>query len=447
MSNAKVIDKKNWLKNISFTRDGRMTISVPFVTCDEPKRMFRDYVRYDIMVACEDMPELPTDGNPRGINTLSPSFKGVKNCVSQDAELLQENHNGGDIFANYVEPDYKNKVLKLTFSSTGMGVINGATSMGAILYAQYIGSLKPGHMINFRVRDYHIEELTHAQRLACVEQAAKLNSVVEQTEESLCFQRGYFDNYIKELNPSYKDNGYFIFKPDVDDEDTLEIGFSSNYILRFFEAMNIKKYSPDSVPVGINSGIAGMLRNFVKQISDKDNPIDPYNYLIPMLNDFVALYGHILYHWDDSLVKIINDPNSRKHEKVTAQLMIDTLSKTKRRGYHTAYSCLDSKKYNKNNYMHVDAIVWCIFTAFRANLEVDEETNMIRWKVDPYVLWNKCNLKVLRKVYDCFVNDCDKKGKMFISMKHCWRNCYQEVEDAIEEILAEERNSNSSLCA
>jgi hypothetical protein len=66
-------------------------------------------------------------------------------------------------------------------------------------------------------------------------------------------------------------------------------------------------------------------------------------------------------------------------------------------------------------------------------LEVDEETNMIGWKVDPYVLWNKCNLKVLRKVYDCFVNDCDKKGKMFISMKHCWRNCYQEVEDAIEE--------------
>ena len=78
--------------------------------------------------------------------------------MGQHLLLLLQNHNGGDIFANYVEPDYENKVLKLTFSSTGMGVINGATSMGAILYARYLGTLKPGHMINFRVRDYNIEE-------------------------------------------------------------------------------------------------------------------------------------------------------------------------------------------------------------------------------------------------------------------------------------------------
>ena len=439
------VSKKDWLNGISFMRDGKIEIEIPFLDCSSPKTYYRDYTRYDVSIACEDLPEMPLDGNPRGINIHSPSFKAVKNCVSDTKTLLQQNHNGGDIFANYVEVDPDRKVMKLTFCSTGMGVINGATSMGAVLLAKYLGTLKPDHVIEYRVRDYNTAELSREQRLACVEEAAHLNSVVEQKEESLFYQRGYFDDFITEMWKEYR--SLFIFKPDEDTEETLEKGYNSNYILRLCEAMHVDKYKATDVPTGFNSGVKKLRNDFGASMSSEENPTNPYGYLVPMINDFITLYGHIEYHWSDMLYEVISDPDSFPEEKEMASHIIEVISKERKRGYHTAFSCMNPEKYKATRSLATDSIVWCIYTSFRANINYDSENFTVGWKVDPYVLWERSIVDILKNISDSFEFDCKTEGKLFINQKKCWRDCYNIVANNIIAIQKEQRNRNHSLCA
>ena len=427
--NKKFAPKSDWMKNISVGRDGTIVVDIPYVSCDPPKRCFRDYIRYDIMVDCKMLPELPTDGNPRGVNPQSSSFKDVSKTLRQTDTLLQDNHNGGDIFANHVTDDPVNKVLRVTFSSTEMGAVNGATSMGAILCAQYMGELKDGHVITFRVRDYNTDKMTETQRLACVDQAANLNNTVQQKDESLCYQLGYFDNMIEVLTSEFRK--LFVFKLDSEEEQLAKC-YNSNFLLRFMEGMHIKSYpNSQSAPTCINNGVGGLVKSFYAQ---KKDGLEVYEYLLPLLNDFIALYGHILYFWDVDLHKSTNSRDKVVYETISRKTAKGEISKSK---FNTPFSYLIPEKYKREGRISADSFVWAVYTAFRANIAYNEDTNEIGWRVDPYILWNKCNLAMWREVSDSFVDECKCATTAYVGCKFSWRRLYNIVEDAIADIQAE----------
>lgn len=416
------IAKSDWLKGLSIANDGTIVLRVPYKECSGPVRVFRDYEAYDIYVDAMELPEFPTDGNPRGINPLSASFKGVVKTVSSLDTLLQDNHKGGVAFANHVVNDKEKKEMVLTFSSTEMGLVDGATSHGAILYARFIGALKSGHMMKITVRDYNSDKLTQAQRLVCVEQAANLNSMVAQKDEDLCFKKGYFDSFLDNMSSEYRK--MFIFKPNAQ-EPELNKQYSSTMLIRLLEAMHLKKYPYNGAPICINKGIGGLIKGFSTEMDEGRNP---YGYLLPLLNDFIALYGHILYHWDDGMAG-----DSKYNE------LIETLGRSHNKVFKTPYSCIDPQKYSRNGYVSSQAHMWAVFQAYRANLIYDEVTERISWRVDPYLLWSRCNSKLWRKVYNQNAYTCQGNAVNYPAHPECWAELYDEVLTCIEDIERENR--------
>lgn len=440
----KYAPKSEWMKNISVARDGSIIIDIPYISCDPPKKCFRDYIRYDIMVDCKSLPELPTDGNPRGVNPQSTSFKAVSKTLRQNDILLQDNHNGGDIFANHVEDIKEDSVLRVTFSSSEMGAVNGATSMGAILCAQYMGELKDGHIITFRVRDYNTDKMTEAQRLACVDQAANLNNTVSQKDESLCYQLGYYNEMIEALSSEYRK--LFVFKPDSDEEQ-LDKCYNSNYILRLLEGMDVIGHpTAEDAPIKVNNGIGGLVKGYYAKRKDDKEPHNPYEYLLPLLNDFISLYAHILYFWDTDL----RDSRNPKDAEVIENLSKHSKKKDKKTGevvsvlvtseFKTPFGYLNKEKYKRKNEdgrIGAESFIWAVYSAFRANIDYDAEKKEIGWKVDPYILWKKCNIALWREVNSSYMNDCKGATTAYVTCTASWRRLYEVVENAIADMQAE----------
>lgn len=450
--------KEGWLKEISIYEEGKIEIILKFTSCTKQEGVSNDYDRYDIMMRCEDIVEMPIDGNPRGVNLKSPSFKAVHKTITTNGSKLQDSHLGGDIFANKVEVDYEKKEMKLTFTSLEMGLVNGSTSVAAILYALFMNILVPGNLISFRVRDYKAEKLTNAQRLECVNNAACLNNVVAQKNENLCYQKGYYDDIINSLSKQLKK--LFEFKNNYKEEKGVK-KYSNNLLLRILEAMDIEKHPTSACcPTKVNDGVGSLVREFYNsccemEVESNGEFIKPYTYLLPLLNSFVEFYGFILYHWDDDIKARISRLPEGSPEREELETILYTLSKK------TTYNKVNKEsqelvanevlmtskfitpfnyvfegdeKYNRKGKIAAESFVWAMFTAFRSNINYNKETNEIGYKVDPHYLWKKCNVKMLREIYTSLTNDCNSAVTGFVKCKPAWSRLYNHVAETIADI-------------
>ena len=435
--------KPEWFKGRLIANEGKIEITLPYLSCSEPKDRFEDYTRYEIDVRCEDMVEFPMDGNPRGLDVTSQSFRDVCDTLKRASNCLHDNNHGGDIFANYVKVDRNAKTITFTFMDTCLGIINGATTLGAILYMKYLGELQPGHEISYRVRDYNTDKLTHAQRMRILENANNLNSCKEQNLENMCYQLGYFNSFIDRLDDTYK--RMFIFKSDTNESEYLDKMYKSNMLIRLCAGMDFMRFpiNEDAAPTYTNKGSVGLMKSFDTAMKNDE---DPFGYLMPMLNSFVELFGFIQYNWYKGL-KL--DKEGSYHRKIY-NAIVNT--KTEGKPVRTPYTYMNPSEYQATSALRADAFLWILYCSFRANLYFDPVKREVGWRVPFAVVWEKCHIDLLDKIYRT-LKDFNPKGDeegfindipTFLS-KVDWNGFCRIVDSAVESILDERAEREAKM--
>lgn len=430
----------DFLKGVSISKDGPIQITLPYIHCSDCLDFFsEDYKAYTIYIKCEDMIEFPLDGNPRYVDENSSNFKKNYNTLTTMPQIksMQDNQLGGDIFTNFLNIDRDNKSVTFTFESTEMGVINGGTTMGACLKAKFLGSLKSGHILCFRVRDYNKAQLSYKVRLKCVENAISLNNVKPQKTENLCLQKGFFDDIYKNLNRKNKE---LICLRNGVNQYTKNEKFDGSILIRLLESWDIRNYpSGSKCPQKVNNNYKKIIETFESKM---DNGLKPFDYLLPLLNDMIEFYGFILYNWDSELIELVekepryletlNNLQSRRKgkdkdkDKETFTVITSPLK--------TPFNCNYPNEYSRRGGIRAESFVWAIFSSFRANITYNSDSDELYYRVPLKDLWGACNVDLLKKVEKGLIFDCKGAVTEFVKQDSVWADLYEVVDSAVRRL-------------
>lgn len=368
---------------------------------------------YHFYVDVKEVPEgLPTEVNPRKVNAKKKVYKKIVNGLTDGSENFFVNNRGMLISAKNIKVDALNKIIDL---DVGQG-----TEHDNSLYGVLDGGHTYDAIINHRdeiadddTQYVHLEVMTNVRNID--ELAGARNTSAQVSDKAIAELASKFE-FVKEVIKGEPYANQVSYKENEDDKplDLIDL-------VRLMFAFNLYKYPSDSNihPVSAYSGKAQVLKDYLDNYREKDNP---YRKIAKLLPKITKLYDKIEkemeYGYED------NNPNGKFGliKGVDAKKNIVT------------------KYYGERiNYQISQGLIFPILAAFRA-LVVDEDGEL-QWDIDPIDLWKKVRGKLVKNTIDMsrsLGNNPQSAGKS----SSLWSQNYDAVNTAKLEVALEELRKN-----
>lgn len=370
-------------------------------------------VVYHLFVNVNDLPEgLPTDVNPREVNSKKQVYKKIVSSLTEDNDSFFVNNRGILISAKGVVIDALNGIVKLDVGdgsehdNTLYGVLDGGHTYHTII--------KHRHEIKENSTQYvHLEVMTQVRNID--ELASARNTSVQVSDKAIAELADKFE-FVKK---AIENEPYFDKISYRENEDK---PLDSVDLVRLMFAFNIYKYdaSSSTQPISAYSGKAQVLKDYPIDYDKKENP---YKKIAPLLPKITKLYDKIEEEMVDAYLE---NNKGGKFGRVKGV-------EPKENGIHTKYYGY------KTNYQISQGLLFPIVSSFRALVKQNADGSL-SWEIDPLIVWNRIKAKLVNNTVEMsrsLGNNPQSAGKSAT----LWSQNYDAVNTAKLQVMLESLQS------
>lgn len=338
---------------------------------NDPRKVFH------LWVELGDVPEnLPTEVNPRDVNSSTKVYKKIVQAINTNDESFFVNNRGILIATKDVKIDSLNKKITLDFgddpdlANTIYGVLDGGHTYHAIMKCRDKISDQYKHYV-------HLEIMTSIRNID--ELASARNTSAQVSDKAIAELAEKFEFVKKVLNTqpyaneiSYREN---------EAEKRLDL----QDFVRLMFCFNTTKYPTNSNthPISAYSGKAQVLKDYLTEYDNKNNP---YKQIAPLLPNLVEIYEKIETEMQEAYLEM--NPGG----KFGLVVGIDLKDEKKGKLYYTKFT------QTPINYQISQGLIFPIFASFRSLLSSQEDK--LIWSVDPLKVWANIKGKLVNNTIE-----------------------------------------------
>ena len=351
---------------------------------------------YVLYVNGMEYKKLPLDANVREPDPQkSKPYKDMLQTLKDHPEYFFENNLGISVIASHVEPKANNK-FALEFKD-GTGILNGGHTQLAILDSQANPNLDKAIIrITVRTKNYT------KSRIA--EIAAAQNSSTAVKEYSLAEKRGLFAEIKKYIDPNKEKHIIWWEGREVNK------GIDPSDLIAILNVFNIFAYSSDYSTTNAQPKESATSKSTVFKRWEKEEFINEYEVIYPLINDILDLYELIQLKFADgsgmTMLSLIRDTEGKGKELVF--------------GTETC------------TYVIPKQMLFPLLAAYRANIYYDKPKKKIGWYDDNEKLFRKYNKELctrLKQTYNANGKNVNKISKD----PAIWENLYNSIKEHVDK--------------
>lgn len=391
---------------------------IPYVKCVRLESPYEKDTRlvYHLLVNVNDVPEgLPTDVNPREVNTHKKVYSEIVNGLTADDESFFVNNRGLLISAKNAKVDALNKVFKLDIGNLSnednslYGVLDGGHTYHAIIHHRdEIVGKKPVYVhLEIMTSVINIDELSKARNTSV--------QVSDKAIAELAHKFEFVKNAIKDEPYSTK----IAYKQGEDKPiDAVDL-------VRLMFAFNISKYKPGSMaqPISAYSGKAQVLKDYLSEYGKPDNP---YTKLAKLLPTITKLYDHIELDMPEAYLA-----NNKKGRFANVT------------GVDKKKKMLGTKFYEfPTQFQITQGLLFPILGAFRSLINVDKNGSFY-WVLNPIDVWDKSKEKLVNNTIE-MARSLSSNPQSAGKNSQLWSQNYDAVNSIKLEVALQAYRDNSS---
>lgn len=356
------------------------------------------FIEYTFYVNGQEYKELPLDANVREPDSnKSKPYKDMLTTLELEPEKFLENNLGISVIAEHVEQIGSSSKYRLTFPS-GTGILNGGHTQLAILNSKSNPNISKA-LVKISVR----EKSLAPNRIA--EIAAAQNSSTAVKEYSLAEKKGLFAELKTKLDPDNEKHIIWYEGKQV----AANLGIDPTDLIALLNLFNFidhqSPYNPtcSSQP---NSSCNSKKTVFNSWVNDSASLSKVY----PLVNEIITLCETAQMEFT--------------HKTGIARLQIVIDSKNTRN-----QQLIFSGKVPQYNIPK--AFLYCVLSAFRANIYYDSANKKVGWYEDPIALFRKHYVELFKEVMNAYKTSYKNDIKKVGSDKMLWTLLYIKLSSQV----------------
>jgi hypothetical protein len=325
---------------------------------------------FHVYLNAKDLPTgLPTEVNPREVNSKKAVYKKIVSGLTEDNESFYLNNRGILISAKHVTVDPLNNIIKLNIGdgsdndNTLYGVLDGGHTYHALINHRE-------ELDDDKTQYVHLEIMTNVRNID--ELASARNTSVQVSDKAIAELADKF-GFVKD---AIKDESY---ANDVSYRENEDKRLDSVDLVRLMFAFNSLKFnsSTPTQPISAYSGKAQVLKDYLNQYKGEDGGDSQYKKIAPLLPTITRLYDTIELEMNDAYADTVS--GNSKFGRVKG---VET-KKTATKYYEW-----------ETNYAISQGLIFPIIAAFRSLIKEDENGNL-EFAEDPITVWKQVKNKLV----------------------------------------------------